>query len=239
MSRHRGRKRNIFAQRNKPTGRAVVRQEDTVPPVEGLMRRLEAVGVHVMQPSGDERGSFEHFRRVREIAREAGMEAVSSDHPLDVLHAKGALSSALERLADEEEAKEMASRRYHTGSFFAFLHWRRYGKPFAGAMDNGFVTPLVEVEPPQKSDDWNRLTPDQREMWYALTYAAMRLALKRRGQHVEAVTLAICTQCRVPRSAQVEVLRRGLDALRSADRVEYDAVVVEYDAVVSAEPAVA
>jgi hypothetical protein len=43
----------------------------------------------------------------------------------------------------------------------------------------------------------------------------MRFALSRRGRHVEAVTMAVVTQLRTPRSAQMPALLLGLDALRS------------------------
>lgn len=196
-----GRPRKI--DRRRPT-RAELRARNAPTP-ELLRHRAAAIGLEL---SITDAGSFT-AQEVIEAMKRYGLNATSADHPLDVL-----LNRA--ELDDETtpDPRATGAKRYAAGSRFAWLWWRRYGKPFGRTVDLGADAGPAQQERPA---GWEELSAEERERWYGLSLRRMEDELDRRGREVRAVTVATCCVLQKPTSPHaLALLRVGLDALARA-----------------------
>jgi hypothetical protein len=219
-----GRKANLEAKRRATTRAG--RRPDAGPPLEVLLRRLEVAGVDTTYIR-----RAEDAKRLLERHRLFG---ISADHPIDMLHATGRLRDPAppdywtlhgSDRADLDEARdETALERRNAAVRYAWLHWRRYGRPFAGVIDLGTQSELNEEEIAElaakrgRTDGWEDLDADARELWYAMALRWMEDALKRAepergGFVVRSTVLAVVIRCLPPLASQLPILRCGLDAL--------------------------
>lgn len=205
-----GRPRKI--DRRRPT-RAELRARNAPTP-ELLRHRAQAVGVSL-----PDAGSFSG-QDVIEAMKRYGLNATSADHPLDVL-----LNRA--ELDDETtpDPRATGAKRYAAGSRFAWLWWRRYGKPFGRTVDLGADTGPAQQERPA---GWEELSAEERERWYGLSLRRMEDELDRRGREVRAVTVATCCVLQEPTGPHaLALLRVGLDALSRARTPTIDELQAE------------
>jgi hypothetical protein len=217
----RGRKRALDAKR-RATTRVGQGRGQGLPPIETMMRRLEAVGVAVApELSSDPNRLAEHRRVVNDLALKHGIRFVSADHPIDMLHATGRLKDPRppgfggmrpeDQASIEEVRREISAARHAAASRFAWLHWHRYGRPFAAAIDPGYAS--APPMPSQRPEEWDELSDEERDAWFAMALRWQESALARCGRHVQAVVVAVVAHCAWPRPAQMRALRQGLGAL--------------------------
>jgi hypothetical protein len=186
-------------------------REANRPPIEVLMRRLEAFGVAVPRgPTTNHPNAISAFNKELDmLVQKLGLAATSTDHPLDVLHVRGDLDDPA-----AADPKAIGGRRRAAGLNFARLSWRRYGVPFARAVDLGVTSSPTLAERPA---GWEMLSREERERLDTVTLRRQEQELGRERREIGIVTRSVCCALQMPTSpSALKFLHRGLDALAAA-----------------------